>query len=43
MATWIQANSLLQSPAFAVDRFGLYSSHQTGDGTRYVLERDYRL
>ena len=43
VATWIQANSLLQSPAFAVDRFGLYSSHQTGDGTRYVLERDYRL
>lgn len=43
VATWIQANSLLKSPAFAVDRFGLYSTHQTGDGTRYVLERDYRL
>ena len=43
VATWIEANSLLQSPAFAVDRFGLYSTHQTGEGTRYVLERDYRL
>lgn len=43
VASWIQANSLLQSPAFAVDRFGLYSSHQTGEGSRYVLEREYRL
>lgn len=43
VATWIQANSLLRSRAFAVDRFGLYSTHQTGDGTRYRLERDYRL
>lgn len=43
VAAWIQENSLLQSPAFAVDRFGLYSTHQTADGTRYVLERDYRL
>ncbi len=43
VAAWIQANSLLQSPPFAVDRFGLYSTHQTGEGTRYVLEREYRL
>lgn len=43
VATWIQANSLLRSPAFAVDRFGLYSSHLTGEGSRYVLEREYRL
>jgi 2'-5' RNA ligase len=43
VATWIQANALLRSPAFAVDRFGLYSSHQTSDGSRYVLEREYRL
>lgn len=43
VAAWIQANSLLRSPAFAVDRFGLYSSHQTGEGSRYVLEREYRL
>lgn len=43
VAAWIQANSLLRSPAFAVDRFGLYSSHQTREGSRYGLEREYRL
>lgn len=43
VAAWIEANSLLRSPAFAVDRFGLYSTHQTSEGSRYVLERDYRL
>lgn len=43
VAGWIQANSLLKSPAFAVDRFGLYSSRRTGEGSRYVLEREYRL
>lgn len=43
VAAWIQANALLKSPPFAVDRFGLYSTHQTGEGSRYVLEREYRL
>lgn len=43
VAVWIQANNLLRSPPFAIDRFGLYSSHQTGDGSRYVLEREYSL
>lgn len=43
VATWLEANGLLRSPPFAVDRFGLYSSHQTGEGSRYVLEREYRL
>ncbi|MDO8297269.1 MAG: RNA 2',3'-cyclic phosphodiesterase [Caulobacter sp.] len=43
VAAWIQANSLLRSPPFAIDRFGLYSSHQTSEGSRYVLEREYRL
>lgn len=43
VAAWIQANSLLQSPVFAVDRFGLYSTRQTGEGTRYRLEREYPL
>lgn len=43
VAAWIQANAMLRSPAFAVDRFGLYSSHQTAEGSRYVLEREYRL
>lgn len=43
VAAWIQANSLLKSPPFAVDRFGLYSTHQTSEGSRYLLEREYRL
>lgn len=43
VAQWIQANTLLKSPTFAVDRFGLYSSHQTGEGSRYRLEREYPL
>lgn len=43
VAAWIQANALLRSPPFAVDRFGLYSTHQTSEGSRYLLEREYRL
>jgi 2'-5' RNA ligase len=43
VAAWIQANNLLHSPPFAVDRFGLYSSHQTSEGSRYRLEKDYRF
>jgi 2'-5' RNA ligase len=43
VATWIQANSLLQSPPFAIDRFGLYSSWRTAEGSRYVLEAEYPL
>jgi 2'-5' RNA ligase len=43
VAAWEQANNLLRSPAFAVDRFGLYSSHQTHEGSRYRLEREYPL
>lgn len=43
VAGWIQANNLLQSPAFTLDRFGLYSSHATKSGSRYALERVYRL
>ena len=43
LAGWIQANNLLRSPPFRAQRFGLYSSHATRHGSRYVLERDYRL
>lgn len=43
VAEWIQANNLLKSPPFGVDRFGLYSSHQTKDGSVYRLERGYRF
>lgn len=43
VARWIQANNLLQSPPILVDRFGLYSSHQTKEGSAYRLEAEYPL
>jgi RNA 2',3'-cyclic 3'-phosphodiesterase len=43
VAAWIQANSLLRSPAFTVSAFGLYSSRQTSAGSRYELEQVYPL
>ncbi len=43
VAAWIQANNLLKSPPFTVDRFGLYSSTLGRGGSVYRLERDYRL
>ncbi len=43
VAVWIQSHNLLKSPPFAVDRFGLYSSYRTHEGSRYRLEREYRL
>lgn len=42
-AVWVQSHNLLKSPPFAVDRFGLYSSHRTSEGSRYRLEREYPL
>jgi 2'-5' RNA ligase len=43
VGAWIQANNLLQSPSFHVDRFGLYSSWRTSEGSAYRLEREYPL
>jgi len=43
VAEWLARHSWLKSPPFKVDRFGLYSSHQTHEGSRYRLEREYRL
>ncbi|HEX6859395.1 MAG TPA: RNA 2',3'-cyclic phosphodiesterase [Caulobacteraceae bacterium] len=43
VAIWVQSHNLLKSPPFAIDRFGLYSSHKTSEGSRYRLERAYRL
>ena len=42
-AAWVQGHNLLKSPPFRVDRFGLYSSWLSSDGSRYDLEREYRL
>ena len=43
VAAWVQANNLLKSPPFQVDRFSLYSSWLSNDGSRYDLERNYLL
>ncbi|MBC7669816.1 MAG: RNA 2',3'-cyclic phosphodiesterase [Gemmatimonadaceae bacterium] len=43
VAAWIQANSLLRSPPFRIDRFGLYSSWRTSQGSAYRLEAEYPL
>jgi len=43
VARWVQANNLLKSPPIAVDRFGLYSSHSSKDGSVYRLEAEYPL
>ena len=43
VAAWIQANNLLKSPPFRIERFGLYSSFLGSDGARYRLEAGYAL
>jgi 2'-5' RNA ligase len=43
VGAWVQAHNLLHSPGFQVDRFGLYSSWQTSEGSAYRLEREYPL
>ena len=40
---WIADHNLLRSPPFRVERFGLYSSILARSGSRYDLEREYRL
>jgi RNA 2',3'-cyclic 3'-phosphodiesterase len=43
VADWLETNSLLKSPGFQISQFGLYSSWQTSEGSRYRLEREYAL
>jgi len=43
VAAWVQGHNLLKSPAFDVNRFGLYSSWRTDEGSHYRLERTYAL
>jgi len=43
VAAWIQTHNLLKSPPIAIDRFGLYSSVQTKEGSFYRLEAEYPL
>ena len=40
---WLQANSLLREGPFRVEAFSLHSSTLGGEGSRYQLERLYRL
>ncbi|MDO1560209.1 RNA 2',3'-cyclic phosphodiesterase [Brevundimonas sp. 2R-24] len=43
VAAWITGHNLLRSPPFRVDRFGLYSSWLSLNGSTYELEREYLL
>ena len=43
IGSWITGHNLLHSPPFRIDRFGLYTSVLTRDGSQYALEREYPL
>jgi len=43
VARWVQANNLLKSPPIEIDRFGLYSSHSSKEGSFYRLDAEYPL
>ena len=43
IGAWIANHNLLHSPPIRIDRFGLYSSTLTTDGSVYELEREYPL
>lgn len=43
IGAWIASHNLLHSPPIRVDRFGLYSSVLSDDGSHYELEREYPL
>lgn len=43
VGAWITNHNLLHSPPIRIDRFGLYSSVLTDDGSHYELEREYLL
>ncbi len=43
VAAWVAQHNLLKPPPWTADRFGLYSSRLAPDGSRYTLEREYRL
>ena len=43
IGAWITGHNLLHSPPIRIDRFGLWSSVLTDDGSHYELEREYLL
>ena len=43
IGAWVTGHNLLHSPAIRMDRFGLYSSTLSENGSHYELEREYPL
>lgn len=43
VGAWITSHNLLRSPPIRIDRFGLYSSVLSHEGSHYALEREYLL
>ncbi|MBB5746711.1 RNA 2',3'-cyclic phosphodiesterase [Brevundimonas variabilis] len=43
VGAWITNHNLLHSPPMRMDRFGLYSSTLSDEGSHYELEREYPL
>ena len=43
VGAWIAGHNLLRSPPIRIDRFGLWSSRLSHDGSQYQLEREYLL
>ena len=43
IGAWITGHNLLHSPPIRIDRFALYSSTLSHDGSAYELEREYLL
>ena len=43
LGAWMKGHNLLKSPPIRVDRFGLFSSVLTRDGSHYEREREYLL
>ena len=43
VGAWIAGHNLLKSPPIRIDRFALWSSVLTQDGSHYQLEQEYPL
>lgn len=43
VSAWLTDHGCLTSEPFTLNQFGLYSSWQTSEGSRYTAERIYRL
>ena len=41
IGAWVTGHNLLHSPPIRIDRFGLYSSTLSADGSAYELEQTY--